>query len=1288
MRLPRPGLIVFLLASLFAAAPASAVPSITGQILQCDGTYASGVNTHLPAAQLVSGAIRAQVQDASGLRIGTARMGIIATGSTRAEWRFDDQATLIQTSCVADAVDCPTNGFCAGYVWSYSDSNGSPTMTTGLCVYDQPCAGTGSLFGGIPPIGQGACPATTPSSPMTIFPVDGSNHFPVYPGTNSVATFNGAQYSSVPYSGGTWDLGATYTLSAWFKTASAGAQYILSQQNGGEFVGFGVNAGGVWHRDSRDATVGTSDVTKGSGLNNGAWHQIHVVRRNGTDIRFYADGALITTVVASSTGSFLAFPIQAPVMLGSLQGASNFFNGTIDEIRVTDAALNDDQVYLEYNGSVHHKYSSNSGATFAEAAGSFAGGPSNGAQGLLNYTPGEAYTATSQWIFEAQSTQTATTILSAFTPVIDTARPVAPALTGTPTTTNDITWSWGAPGKVCQVPSVPYFQLVDEVSGAVITPANTVHYPADTSIGENVPGSPNQLRSRGLIITDVWGTSNLSASATAYTLAANPVSLAFSNVSTGGFTASWSANGNPAYTRYELSYARDAGFTVGLTTRAGINDNLTATSVGVNGLAIGTTYFLRVRSYNGRATDPYGGAGGTYLTGTFVTQSGAPALAGAPLSPTSVNWSWSTVPGASGYTLYDSPTQAVMLGPGAAAVTFTSGPFLSPNTRYDAEVEATMPAPTPVSPRGHAFTYTLADPPTGTAVSAIYQSSVAITWNRNGNPAGTFYQIVVASDVAFNVIVATINVATTNVTVANLVTGGTYYAKVQAINGVQIETAFDAAVVAALPADPKITSNPSPNSPYVASSQLVGAWQFDESTGTFSVDASTYGDNANLVCVLNGCVSTPTWTAGPTGLGSGLAFNGLSGAVLSTVGTPFAFTDSLTVEAWVDPATTAQQNGAGIVARGNLGSEDFALDVSGGKFRFIALPAKIATAPSVLSAGVWTHVVGVYDSVAQTATLYLNGVAAASVGAAAPPRTNSGQVLSIGNRPNALGSEALGFAGSIDSVRVFHRALAPAEVLADYQGGFVSSVTPAAPNFGVIVALPPNAFGAPAQILISADPVGHPIKIPSAALSAGLAALPAGLTMVPNSLIEVVPIVGGLPFTTPLGSSAALSIPYTDADSNGIIDGTNPPLAASSVMMYTLNTTVNRWELLPTSVDTAHHRATGITPHFSVFALFAPVTIGSSINGVTVYPVPWKPGTRGRFDAAGVTFANLPPSGTIRILNLAGARVREFSYSGLSAGVAVWDGLTDQGRRAASGVYFARITGTGGTALVKFAIER
>ena len=153
------------------------------------------------------------------------------------------------------------------------------------------------------------------------------------------------------------------------------------------------------------------------------------------------------------------------------------------------------------------------------------------------------------------------------------------------------------------------------------------------------------------------------------------------------------------------------------------------------------------------------------------------------------------------------------------------------------------------------------------------------------------------------------------------------------------------------------------------------------------------------------------------------------------------------------------------------------------------------------------------------------------------------------------------------------------------------------------------------------------------------------------------------------------------------IAGTN--LTAADIRMYTLNTAVNAWTPLPTVVDRANRSASGVTPHFSVFALFAPTTVAASLAGVKAYPVPWKPGSGGRFDGPGVTFAGLPASGSIRILTLGGRRVRDFSFGGL-AGEALWDGLNDDGRRAASGVYFARVSSDAGGApvLVKFAIEK
>lgn len=674
-----------------------------------------------------------------------------------------------------------------------------------------------------------------------------------------------------------------------------------------------------------------------------------------------------------------------------------------------------------------------------------------------------------------------------------------------------------------------------------------------------------------------------------------------------------------------------------------------------------------------------------------ATPSVAPVLTGTAVSSITVRWDWTQPSGASGYNLYDVPTSALLTS--GAVVTYTST-TLTVNTRYDAEVEAyyATPPPTVSGPRGSAYVYTLATAPVSPSVWKMYSSSGIFVWDANGNPSYTNFEVSVATDPTFGVVVATLGATGTTATVNDLLPGTLYFARVRAFNGDQIPAplnGFIAFAPTSTVSDPRITINPAPPSPYVSPSGLAGVWQFDEGSGLTSADGSGSGNTAQFACTAALCVSTPTFASGPPSLGSAASFSGLAYGVVRTQNAFPSFADDLTVEAWVYPATASQPDYAGLVSIGNKGAEDFSLDVVSGRFRFLAThgPDKAASpATGSIATNAWTHVVGVHDSVAATATLYLNGSAVSTV-TGVPSRSNSGLKLNIGNRPDAGGAYTLPFYGRLDSVRVLHRAMKATEVLADYQGGFVSTVTPSSPNSGVLVGLPPNAFTSPVQIYVSADPASHPIRIPYATLSAGLAAPPEGMTLVPNSVVEVVPVVSGMPFTGVLGSSASLSIPYADANNDNLVDGTVLP--ATGIRMYTLNTTVNRWEALSTSVDAPNHRTTGLTPHFSVFALFAPSTVGAGLSGVRVYPVPWKPGSGGRFDAVALSFDHLPPSGRIRILTLAGERVADLAFDGHAAGAITWDGRTREGRRCASGVYIAKIVSDdGGTMFVKFAIER
>lgn len=69
------------------------------------------------------------------------------------------------------------------------------------------------------------------------------------------------------------------------------------------------------------------------------------------------------------------------------------------------------------------------------------------------------------------------------------------------------------------------------------------------------------------------------------------------------------------------------------------------------------------------------------------------------------------------------------------------------------------------------------------------------------------------------------------------------------------------------------------------------------------------------------------------------------------------------------------------------------------------------------------------------------------------------------------------------------------------------------------------------------------------------------------------------------------------------------------------------------------------------------------------FPNPFRPGSGGAHDAAGITFRSLPPGATVRIYSLGGTGMNELvDLDG--DGIIVWDAKNRGGRALASGVYF------------------
>jgi hypothetical protein len=208
---------------------------------------------------------------------------------------------------------------------------------------------------------------------------------------------------------------------------------------------------------------------------------------------------------------------------------------------------------------------------------------------------------------------------------------------------------------------------------------------------------------------------------------------------------------------------------------------------------------------------------------------------------------------------------------------------------------------------------------------------------------------------------------------------------------------------------------------------LVGWWKLDDGAGSLAADASGNGNN--------GTITGASWVAGH--IGGALSFNGSSNVV--SMGKPAALnlTHVGTIACWVkyDNTTAAGSSKWPMI----LGNGDWDADVNGYLF---ALNSEAGNEGQVIfeilngSGGVfvvstakygnsaWHHLCGTWNGSALT--LYVDGV---SVGTT--PQTADAV---SGANPFVIGRNAAAadgfFAGSVDDVRVYNRALSATEVAA------------------------------------------------------------------------------------------------------------------------------------------------------------------------------------------------------------------------------------------------------------------
>ena len=286
----------------------------------------------------------------------------------------------------------------------------------------------------------------------------------------------------------------------------------------------------------------------------------------------------------------------------------------------------------------------------------------------------------------------------------------------------------------------------------------------------------------------------------------------------------------------------------------------------------------------------------------------------------------------------------------------------------------------------------------------------------------------------------------TMATVPNVV-GQTQAAAQSAISAAGLSASISTANSASVPSGSVISQSPIGGTSVVSGSTVaitvslgpapvvsgpVLALSFNEASGSAANDSSGNGNN--------GSISGASRVAGQAGYGGALSFDGVASIVTVPHSASLALTTGMTLEAWVNPtanAGTAPNDGWRTVILKERGTNGLAYALYGNDGNSNpSRPAgyvnsgfdKEATAGPQLPVGVWSHIAVTYDNTA--IKLYVNGTLRSTFTTTGAISASTAPLQIGGNNVFSVpGTEF--FAGLIDEVRVYNRALSAAEIATD-----------------------------------------------------------------------------------------------------------------------------------------------------------------------------------------------------------------------------------------------------------------
>ncbi|VIO79406.1 Exoglucanase B [Bradyrhizobium ivorense] len=831
-------------------------------------------------------------------------------------------------------------------------------------------------------------------------------------------------------------------------SSESGYQLDLTADTGVRTIGFKLtsSSGGTMFRYGATA-LQTNTWYHIAGVYNAATQTLNVYLNGVLD-----NGQLLGTVTNSQQNS------TANVNIGRRAGATGFeFPGRIDDVRVADHALTQDQIQTDMvtplggttpppsdttppnvaltppaaivSGTVNLAATASDNVGVAGVKFLLEGNTQIGAEDTTSpYGVSWNTTTASNGIHSltAQARDAATNVATstAFTVTVDNQAPTGTVvINGNAAATNNtaVTLTLSASDAVTSVTQMRFSNNGTSYSAA------EAFAPTKAWTLQNTVGTKTVY----VQFRDAAG--NWSAAAT------DTIILDKTAPTISGQTAT-NLTGTTAQVTWTTNEAATSRVEYGLTTSYGSSTTLdpalvTAHSVALTALAPNTTYNYRVRSIDAAGNEQIG-SNGTFKTAAApdtIPPSTPTGLTATAVSSTQINLSWNASTdnvAVTGYQIFRDGTQI-----GTSTTTSFSNTGLSPGTSYSYTVRAVDAAANPSGQSQPASTTTLTPDttlPTATITAPTGSATVSGT-------------IAIRANASDNVGVSGVTFLVDNVVVG----GGEDTTSPYSVNWDTTSVPNGIHTIIARARDTSGNTGDSlPVSITVTNTQLSGlvaAYSFDEATGA-AIDSSGQGNTATLN---NGVARVPGKN------GSAASFDGLNDFItIPNSASTNISGNALTLSMWINPQPLASGDSVVLGKFWNTTMASpyyqYGLELSGGnKTDFLVGTASgplIASGGTTLPYNQWTHLAITFDG-AQVRT-YVNGTLVNT-------QALVGTITARGNSMNIGADASTGqfYHGALDDVRIYSRVLTQAQIQTDM----------ATPVGGTIVGAPQVLIDFPAN---------------------------------------------------------------------------------------------------------------------------------------------------------------------------------------------------------------------------------